>query len=59
VRQVAAYVSLLFMILGAMVFLAGLCALVSGIRPFVVPFLLIGLVVLIVASAVRWRTATG
>jgi hypothetical protein len=47
------------MILGAMAFIAGICAMFSGLRAFVVPGVLIGLVVFVVASVVRWRTASG
>ncbi|MGH2457541.1 MAG: hypothetical protein ACRDIY_01595 [Chloroflexota bacterium] len=58
-RQLIAYLSLLLMILGAMVFLGGICALFSGLRAFEVPLILGGLVVLVIASIFRWRTAGG
>ena len=58
-RQVIAYVSLLFMILGAMAFLGGICALFSGLRAFELPLILGGLVVMLIASIFRWRTAGG
>lgn len=57
-RQVVAYVSLLFMVLGAIVFIGGICALLSGLRAFELPLLAIGVVVFVVASIFRWRTAT-
>jgi len=59
VRQLVAYVSLLFMILGAMAFLGGICAIFSGLRAFELPLLLGGLIVVVVASYFRWRTAGG
>ncbi|MGH2409444.1 MAG: hypothetical protein ACRDGS_03640 [Chloroflexota bacterium] len=54
-RQIVAYASLLFMILGAMAFLGGICALFSGLRVFELPLILGGLI----ASILRWRTAGG
>jgi len=57
-RTLVAYLSLLGMILGAIAVIGGLCAALSGTRAFVLPLLLVGLVVLVIASIGRWRTAS-
>jgi hypothetical protein len=59
IRQVVAYFSLIVMLFGAIIFIGGLCAVVTGARFFQAPLLLIGLVALIISSIIRWRAASG